>query len=88
MIITKNGLQAAIVRDNRTKLVNLDLEADDGAQIEVSRGLKSGNQIVVSPPVNATDDMVVHVAQRTDVPARQPVDGARPGNSRSEEKPE
>jgi RND family efflux transporter MFP subunit len=62
VIFTKNGLQAAIVRDNRIKLVNLELEADDGAQVEVRQGLGQGDRVVLSPPVGATDGLAVHLA--------------------------
>ena len=65
VIFSKNGLQAAIVRDNRIKLVSLELEADDGARVEVRLGLSQGDQVALNPPLGATDGMAVQLANGT-----------------------
>jgi multidrug efflux pump subunit AcrA (membrane-fusion protein) len=77
VIFTKNGLQAAVVKDNRIKIVNLELEADDGAQVDVRQGLNQGDRVVLSAPVGATDGMVVQFADENLVSAAPPVNEAR-----------
>ena len=82
VIFTKNGLQAAIVRDNRIKLVSLELEADDGAQVEVRRGLSHGDRVVLSPPIGARDGMAVQLMEGSVASATPSVgDGRAPQRS-------
>ena len=57
----KQGLQAAVVKDGRIRLASLNLEADDGSEVEVRAGLKPGDQIVLNPPVGAVDGMPVRL---------------------------
>jgi RND family efflux transporter MFP subunit len=59
VIFSRNGLQAAVVEDGRLRLRTLDIAADDGAQTEVRGGLKPGDRVIVSPPVDATDGVAV-----------------------------
>jgi RND family efflux transporter MFP subunit len=59
VIFTNDGLNAGVVAGGNLELRKLDLEADDGAQVEVRAGLKAGDQIILNPPVNATDGMRV-----------------------------
>jgi len=65
VVFSKNGLQAAIVRDNRIKLVSLEFEADDGAQVEVRLGLSQGDLVALNPPLGATDGMAVQLPKGT-----------------------
>lgn len=57
VIFNKNGLSAAVLEDGHIHVHDLDLQADDGAQVEVRAGLKPGDKIVLSPPVNLTEGM-------------------------------
>ena len=57
VIFNKNGLSAAVLEDGRIHVRDLDLQADDGAQVEVRAGLKPGDKVILSPPVNLTDGM-------------------------------
>jgi RND family efflux transporter MFP subunit len=59
VIFSKDGLSAAVVIDGKVKIRKLDLEADDGTEVEVRAGLRPGDHVIVSPPVNATDGMQV-----------------------------
>jgi multidrug efflux pump subunit AcrA (membrane-fusion protein) len=59
VIFNKDGLSAAVVIDGKVKIRKLDLEADDGTEVEVRAGLRPGDHVIVSPPVNATDGMQV-----------------------------
>jgi RND family efflux transporter MFP subunit len=59
VIFDKDGLSAAVFDDGTARLRHLDLEADDGAQVEVRAGLKSGDRLILNPPVGLTDGMKV-----------------------------
>ncbi|HLY55103.1 MAG TPA: efflux RND transporter periplasmic adaptor subunit, partial [Stellaceae bacterium] len=61
VIFNKSGLTVAVVVDGKVQLRPIDLAQDDGATVEVKTGLKDGDQVVLSPPVNITDGMAVTV---------------------------
>jgi RND family efflux transporter MFP subunit len=61
VIFSKQGLQAAVVKDGRIRLATLDLEADDGSEVEVRAGLRQGDQVVTNPTVGAVDGMLVRL---------------------------
>ena len=63
VIFNANGLNAGVLVDGKLQLHKLDLEADDGAVVEARDGLKPGDQIILNPPVNATDGMRVKTDQ-------------------------
>lgn len=62
VIFNKNGLSAAVYENGVARLRHLDLEADDGAQVEVRAGLKPGDQLILNPPVGVSDGMKVKIA--------------------------
>jgi RND family efflux transporter MFP subunit len=62
VIFNQHGLSAALYRDGTLQLRHLDVAADDGAQVEVRSGLEQGDQIILNPPVGATDGMRVATA--------------------------
>jgi RND family efflux transporter MFP subunit len=62
VIFNAGGLNAGVVVNGRLELRKLDLEADDGTVVEARDGLKPGDQIILNPPVNATDGMPVRTA--------------------------
>jgi RND family efflux transporter MFP subunit len=72
VIFNKNGLSAAVLENGTAHLRHLDLAADDGAQVEVRAGLKPGDDVILSPPVNLTEGMRVQ-------PAKDSAAGASPG---------
>jgi RND family efflux transporter MFP subunit len=55
VIFDKDGLSAAVLEEGAARLRHLDLEADDGAQVEVRAGLKQGDLLILNPPVGLTD---------------------------------
>jgi RND family efflux transporter MFP subunit len=61
VIFNKDGLSAAVVLDGKAQLRKLELEADEGAYVEVRAGLVPGDQIILSPPVNLTNGTPVDV---------------------------
>lgn len=70
VIFDKDGLSAAVYENGEAHLRHLDLEADDGAQVEVRAGLKAGDQLILNPPVGLTDGMrVATTSKATDIAA-------------------
>jgi RND family efflux transporter MFP subunit len=65
VIFDKDGLSAAVYEDGRARLRHLDLEADDGAQIEVRAGLQRGDRLILDPPIGLTDGMRVATTSGT-----------------------
>ncbi len=63
VIFNQDGLSAAVVSDGKVELRKIDLELDNGANVEVRTGLKPGDQIILSPPANVTNGM--HVTTTT-----------------------
>jgi hypothetical protein len=59
VIFDKDGLSAAVYENGKARLRRLDLEADDGAQVEVRAGLNPGDQLILNPPVGLSDGMRV-----------------------------
>ncbi len=58
VIFDKNGLSAAVLDNNgQIHLRHLDLQADNGAQLEVRAGLQAGDQVILNPPLNVTEGM-------------------------------
>jgi RND family efflux transporter MFP subunit len=65
VIFDKNGLSAAVYENGVARLRHLDLEADDGAQVEVRAGLEPGDQLILNPPVGLSDGMKVATTSET-----------------------
>ncbi len=62
VIFDKDGLSAAVYQDGVVRLRHLDVQADDGAQVQVRAGLRQGDQLILNPPVGVTDGMRVTTA--------------------------
>ncbi len=62
VIFNKDGLNAAVFDNGVLRLRHLDVLADNGAQVEVQAGLKAGEQLILNPPVLASEGMKVAVA--------------------------
>ena len=67
VIFNKNGLSAAVYEDGVVRLRKLNLLADNGAEVDVRTGLKPGDIIILSPPVNIRDGMRVSASGDTNV---------------------
>lgn len=61
IIFNKNGLSVAVVDGDKVRVQPIDLAEDNGASVEVKTGLKQGDQVILSPPVNLIDGMKVNV---------------------------
>ncbi len=59
VIFNKDGLSAAVVADGKVQFRKLELDADNGADVEVRAGLLPGDRVILSPPVNLTNGMQV-----------------------------
>ena len=58
-IFDKGGLQAAVCDNGVLHLHRLNVAADNGATVEVREGLHAGEQLILNPPIGATDGMRV-----------------------------
>jgi RND family efflux transporter MFP subunit len=54
-IFNQNGMQVAVVEDGTVHIRKVSVTRDLGTQVEVDDGVKQGDQVVVSPPVNLVD---------------------------------
>jgi RND family efflux transporter MFP subunit len=62
VIFNKDGLTAAVVSNGKVELRKLELEADNGANVEVRIGLRPGDRVILSPPANIADGMRVQTS--------------------------
>jgi RND family efflux transporter MFP subunit len=62
VIFNKDGLSAAIVSGGKVELRKLELESDNGSDVEVRTGLRPGDRVIVSPPTNVRDGMRVQTS--------------------------
>jgi RND family efflux transporter MFP subunit len=65
VIFNKDGLSAAVVSGGKVELRKLNLESDNGADVEVRTGLRPGDRVIVSPPADARDGMRVQTKLST-----------------------
>jgi multidrug efflux pump subunit AcrA (membrane-fusion protein) len=65
VIFNKDGLSAAVVSGGKVELRKLDLESDNGADVEVRTGLRPGDRVIVSPPTNVRDGMRIQTAKQS-----------------------
>jgi RND family efflux transporter MFP subunit len=64
VIFNKDGLMAAVIDDsNKVQLRKLNIEYDNGADVETREGLKPGDRVILSPPANVRDGMPVQVQE-------------------------
>jgi RND family efflux transporter MFP subunit len=62
VIFNTDGLSAAVVSNGKVELRKLELEADNGANVEVRIGLRPGDRVILSPPANIADGMRVQTS--------------------------
>jgi RND family efflux transporter MFP subunit len=61
IIFNAKGLSVAIVQDGIARLRNVNVVRDFGTRIEVNSGVKEGDQVILTPPVDLADGQKVHV---------------------------
>jgi RND family efflux transporter MFP subunit len=71
VIFSKDGLNAAVVADGKVELRKLDLEADNGADVEVRTGLNPGDRVILSPPANIAAGMRVNTIEAPEAVAKR-----------------
>ena len=62
VIFNRNGLQVAVVNDGKTEIRKVNVTRDMGTQLEVDAGVKLGERVILSPPINLVDGSKVQVA--------------------------
>ncbi len=60
LIFNQNGMQVAVVEKGVVHLHKITITTDYGTEVEVSEGVKPGDQVVLQPPVNVADGDKVH----------------------------
>ena len=59
IIFNPGGLNVAVVENGKVALRHLNVLADDGANVQVQAGIKPGDKVILSPPVNVMPGMKV-----------------------------
>lgn len=70
IIFNQDGLQAAVVQNGVAHLHKITVVRDLGREVEVSDGVRAGDQVIISPPVDLRDGGKVQV--RTPPPEATP----------------
>ena len=55
IIFNQNGMQVAVVENGVARLRKIAITTDYGTEVEVSEGVKDGDQVILQPPVNLAD---------------------------------
>jgi RND family efflux transporter MFP subunit len=55
IIFNQNGMQVAVVENGVAHLHKIAITTDYGTEVEVSEGVKDGDQVILQPPVNLAD---------------------------------
>jgi RND family efflux transporter MFP subunit len=61
IIFNRNGLSVAVVEDGVARIHAVTVVRDFGTTVEVSAGVKDGDQVILNPPVDLTDGHKVTV---------------------------
>jgi len=55
IIFNQNGMQVAVVENGVAHLHKITITTDYGTEVEISEGVKDGDQVILQPPVNLAD---------------------------------
>ena len=61
IIFNREGLSVAVVEDGMARIHPITVVRDFGTSVEVSAGVKEGDQVVLNPPVDLTDGRALKV---------------------------
>jgi RND family efflux transporter MFP subunit len=61
IIFNREGLSVAVVEDGMARIRPITVVRDFGTSVEVSAGVKDGDQVVLNPPVDLTDGRALKV---------------------------
>ncbi len=70
MIFRAQGLQVAVVENNKVRLVPITIGQDDGRVIQVVSGLTPDSEVVQNPPDSILDNELVHIVQGSGGPGQ------------------
>jgi len=70
IIFNQGGMQVAVVEDGVARLHKIAITTDYGTEVEVNKGVKDGDKVILQPPVNLADGNKVQVVP--DPPAATP----------------
>ena len=65
VIFNGAGLSVAVVENSVARIRAIDVVRDFGSSVEVSAGVKEGDQVVLNPPVDLTDGREIRVRTAT-----------------------
>jgi RND family efflux transporter MFP subunit len=69
IIFNRNGLQVAVVNDGKAEIRKLNVTRDFGTWVEADAGVKSGEQVILNPPVALVDGDKVQLRSDATAPA-------------------
>jgi RND family efflux transporter MFP subunit len=55
IIFNRNGLQVAVAKDGKAEIRKVRVARDLGTRVEVNAGVKQGEHVILTPPVNLVD---------------------------------
>jgi RND family efflux transporter MFP subunit len=61
IVFNREGLNVAVVEDGVARIRHVTVVRDFGTTVEVSAGVKDGDQVILNPPVDLTDGRKVQV---------------------------
>jgi RND family efflux transporter MFP subunit len=61
IIFNRNGLSVAVVEDGTARIRPVNVVRDFGTTVEVNRGVKDGDQVILTPPVDLADGRKVSI---------------------------
>lgn len=61
IIFNSSGVQVAVVEDGTAHLRKLDIARDFGREVEVSSGVKAGEQVILNPPADLAEGAKVRI---------------------------
>lgn len=68
IIFNQDGMQVAVVENGIVHLHKVTITTDYGTEVEVSEGIKPGDQVILQPPVNLADSDKVNTVNATPAP--------------------
>jgi RND family efflux transporter MFP subunit len=69
IIFNRNGLQVAVVNDGKAQIRMLGVTRDFGTWVEADAGVKSGEHVILNPPLTLVDGDKVQLRSDTPAPA-------------------
>jgi len=65
IIFNQSGMQVAVVDNGLARLRKIAITTDYGTEVEVDKGVKDGDQVILQPPVNLVDGEKVRIIQES-----------------------